>query len=193
MMSLYISFRIYDTKRTGEIIEKRKQVPQHISRKLLDKANQRIRGNMNLSLLLTCINSFQVHVPFQVPFQVPVANITTPCHSITVNDRETVNKNNSCPVPGRLDKCFILNAMFEKFREAEKKQWQMGWFILSQILGSLCIDEEELFSLEYHYVQRAIIVLRRQTCAGCGVCSQRVQQYNVFNNYKVFNRYDMVW
>lgn len=44
VMSLYISFRIYDTKRTGEIIEKRKQIPQHISRKLLDKTNQKDQG-----------------------------------------------------------------------------------------------------------------------------------------------------
>lgn len=50
--------------------------------------------------------------------------------------------------------------MSEEFREAEKKQWQMGWFILSQVLGSLCVGEEELFILEHYYRQRAIQVLR---------------------------------
>lgn len=66
MMSLYNSFRIYDTKKIGEIIEKRKQIPQRISRKLFDKTNERIKGNMALSLLLTCGHSnipSQVYVP----------------------------------------------------------------------------------------------------------------------------------
>lgn len=44
--------------------------------------------------------------------------------------------------------------MSEKFRKVEKKQWQMGWFILSQVLGNLCVDEEELFILEHYYMQK---------------------------------------
>jgi hypothetical protein len=32
-------------------------------------------------------------------------------------------------------KCFFC----EKFKEAEKKHWQMGWFILSQILGNIVL------------------------------------------------------
>ena len=49
----------------------------------------------------------------------------------------------------------LTNAsMSEKFRKVEKKQWQMGWFILSQVLGNLCVDEEELFILEHYYMQK---------------------------------------
>lgn len=66
----------------------------------------------------------------------------------------------------------LTNAsMSEKFREAEKKQWQMGWFILSQVLGNLYVDEE-LSILEHYYMQRVIQVLRRRTCVRHGVYPQ---------------------
>lgn len=83
-----------------------------------------------------------------------------------------VKKNNSCSVPGQLDRYYILSGMSEKFREAKKKQRQMGGFVLSRILGNLCVDEEESVIPEHYTVQRAPPVLRRRPCAWCGVCPQ---------------------
>lgn len=52
-------------------------------------------------------------------------------------------------------------------------------------LGNLCGDEEERLILEHYYVPGAILVMRRRTCATCGVDAQehRLVGESVCNRY----------